>query len=374
MGGGGGGYDRPSDSDGSGDGSGDSSEEGSSRVPPPESEDETTEDQSDESNETSDGATPGGPPATGGGGGGGAPVTGPEGGSEDASGDDDSGSEEEEPEDPEEDNGQNDEDSNEQDPPDSGSEDESCEDDSERDEQEDDQQNRDEESKEEREHERDEEDAEEDDEDQEEDEDNDEDDEDDEDGEDECLITETALLHSPNPEPLGDASEGDIYSVRLQEGAVCVVDSQGRIIGAIAEPWVGILKECIEQGRQYRARILEIDGGKCEVRVTNRCLLNRDINLTAINTAVRTNFTPGFPCQSKRRPKMGSLSWMTGPEPVAFLSHGLSFSTGVLSKDIHIGQRFVTLLRSIARSIFRTSQVTNDYCGRHLPRRVPVSS
>jgi len=285
VGGGGGGYNRPSDSGGSGGGSGDSSDDGSSRVPPPESEDD---DQSDESNETSDGPTPGGPPATGGGGGGGAPVTGPRGGSGDAPGDDDSDSEEEESKDPEGDNGQNDEDSNGQDPPDSGSEDESSEDDSERDEQEGDQQNRDEESEE------DQEDAEDDDDDQEEDEDDDKDDEDDEDDEDECLITETALLHSPNPEPLGDAAEGDIYSVRLQKEAVCVVDSQGRTIGAIAEPWVGTLKECIEQGRQYRARILEIDGGKCEVRVTNRCLLDRDIDLTAINTAVRDRLHPGL--------------------------------------------------------------------------------
>ncbi|WP_167879939.1 hypothetical protein [Halorhabdus rudnickae] len=221
----------------------------------------------------------------GGGDGGGAPVTGPGERPEDTPGDDDSDSEKKEPEDSEDDNGQNDDSSDGQDPTESVPEDESVDEDSEREEQEGDQQNRDGESEEDREHEKDEEDA----------EDNDEDDEDeDEDDEDECLIAETALLHSPNIEPLGDATEGDIYSVRLQDEAVCVVDSQDRTIGAIAEPWVGTLKECIEQGRQYRARILEIDGGKCEVRVTNRCLLYRDLDLIAINAAVRDQLHPGL--------------------------------------------------------------------------------
>ncbi len=140
----------------------------------------------------------------------------------------------------------------------------------------------------EHEEERDDEDTENDDNDQEEDEEDDKDD----DEEDECLIAELTLLHSPNPEPLGDATEGDICSVRFQEKAVCVVDSQGRTIGAIAEPWVSTLKECIEQGRQYRARILDIDGGKCEVRVTNKCLVHQAINLTSVNTAVRDQLHP----------------------------------------------------------------------------------
>lgn len=296
MGGGSGGYERPSDSGGSGE----SSE--SDSVPPPESdtEEETSGDQPDESNETSDETTPESPPATGGGGGSGVPESGPGNGSSGIPEEDDSeperdepsldeGTEDGEPEEPEDNSGHNDEESERQNPADSGPEDESDDADSNNAEQEGGQENH-EEEQEDQEHESDNEDAEDDDEDQEEDEEDDEDDEDDE--EDECRIAESALLHSPNPEPLGDATEKDICSVRLREGAICVVDSQGRTIGAIAEPWVGTLKECIEQGQQYRARILDIDGGKCEVRVTNKCLLNRDINLTAINTAVRDQLHP----------------------------------------------------------------------------------
>ncbi|WP_158545701.1 hypothetical protein [Haloferax sp. Atlit-19N] len=248
MGGGGGGYERPPSSGGSGD---DSDE--SNSVPPPEAEpDEETEDQTDESNEASDETTQ---PVTGGGVGSGAPVAGP--------GEESDGTpEEEEPE----------------------SEDDSEDTDSHDDEQEDNPQD-----SEEREEDRDDEDA--------EDGDNreqhEEDDEDDDtDEEDECLITETTLLHSPNPEPLGEADVGDICSVRLRDGAVCVVDTQGRTVGSIAEPWIGTLKECIKQGRTYRARTLVIDGGKCEIRVTNKCLLNRDVNLASINTAVRDQLHP----------------------------------------------------------------------------------
>lgn len=352
MGGGGGGYDRPSDSEGSGGGSGDSSEDESSRVPPPESEDETTENQSDEPTGTSDGATPGGSPATGGGGGG-APVTGPGGGSEDGPGDDDLGSKEEEPEDPEENAGQNDKGSNGQDSPDSGSVDESSEDDSKSVEEEGDQQNGNEGAEEGLGQESDEEDAENDDEDQEEDDENQE--EDDEDDEDECLITETALLHSPNPEPLGDATEGDIYSVRLQEEVVCVVDSKGRTIGAIAEPRVGTLKVCIQQGRQYRARILEIDGGKCKVRVTNRCLFNRDIDLTAINTAVRDQLHPGLSLSVETTAEDGVVVMNEGsrvgdvPEPWAQL----------LDECIEQGRSYRAEIRDITPE-YCTVNVQND--------------
>ena len=258
MGGGSGGYDRPSGDSGSGD-SGDSDGDEPSRVPPPESEDE-----SDDSNDTSDDTPPEDSPPTGGGGGTGAPVAGPGGGPDRTPEED--GSESEEDETPQnEDDEERETDSPE--PP------------------EDDTQDRNEGQEEDRDHETD-------DEQREDDGDDEDEEEDDEDDEDECSITESALLHSPNPEPLEDADEGDICSVRLKEEAVCVLDSQDRTIGAIAEPWVGTLKECMEQGRQYRARILDIDGGKCEVRITNKCLLNRDVDLSSINTAVRDQLHP----------------------------------------------------------------------------------
>ena len=286
MGGGGGGYDRPSGGNGSGGGSGDSDDK-PSHVPPPN--EETTEDQTDESNGTSDEETPNDSPPTSGGDGSGAPVTDPgEGPSSGHEGDDSESGEEETRQNEGNDEGEtgrseeprddSDDDSDEQDPTGTGSADEPEDTDSERDNQDDDQRDREEEQEEKQDHETDDGDAE-----------DDEQEEDDEDSEeeDECLIAESALLHSPNPEPLRDAAEGDICSVHLREEAVCIVDSQDRTIGAIAEPWVVKLKECIKKGRQYRARILDIDGGKCEVRITNKCLLNWNVNLSSINTEVQ---------------------------------------------------------------------------------------
>lgn len=255
MGGGSGGYDRPSSDSGSGD-SGDSDRDEPSHVPPPESEDE-----SDDSNDTSDDTPAEDSPPTGGGGGTGAPVAGPGGGPDATPEEDGSG--------PEEDKTPQNEDSEEREP-DSPEPPE------------DDTQDREERQEEDRDHETDDE--------QKEDDEDDEDEE--EDDEYECSITESALLHSPNPEPLEDADEGDICSVRLREEVVCVLDSQDRTIGAIAEPWVGTLKECMKQGRQYRARILGIDGGKCEVRITSKCLLSRNVDLSSINTAVRDQLHP----------------------------------------------------------------------------------
>lgn len=306
MGGGSGGYERPSDDGGSGGGSGDSGEDEPSHVPPPNSEPDegTTEDQSDESSDTSDEGTQEDSPPTSGGGGTGAPVVGPGEGPDETPDEDDSEpgeggppqnddgeeGEPESPDPPEGDNGHSDERPDGEDTIEPGPEDKPEDTESERGDQEDNQQDR-EERQEDREQETDDEEKEEDGDDQEED-DEDENEEDDE--EDECLIAESTLLHSPKPEPLGDASEGDICSVDLREGAVCVVDSQGRIIGAVAEPWVGKLKECIKQGRQYRARILDIDGGKCEVRITNNCLLNRNVDLSAVNSTVRDQLHPGL--------------------------------------------------------------------------------
>jgi len=108
-----------------------------------------------------------------------------------------------------------------------------------------------------------------------------------------CLIAEFTLLHSTNPEPLEDASKGDICTIQQREQAVCVVDSEERVIGSIAEPWVGTLNECLDEGHQYRAHILEIDGGKCEVFVTNKCLIDQDIVLSDPNTSVQSKISQG---------------------------------------------------------------------------------
>lgn len=239
MGGGGGGYDRPTGGSGSGE-SGDSDNEESTRVPPPESEEEGDHDQPDQSIESDDDEQDSSS-QSGGGGGGGAPIVDPQQDPDDAPEEEDSESEQ--------DDGSSDSDSEE-----GHQETDDEEQDSERD---------------------------------------DENDDDETEEEDECLISESTVLQSPNPEPLEDASEGDIHRVQLQEGAVRVVDSEGRTIGSIAEPWMDTLKECIQAGYQYRARVLEIDGGKCKVRISNKCLVNQSVQLTEIDHSFVPRLHPG---------------------------------------------------------------------------------
>lgn len=127
----------------------------------------------------------------------------------------------------------------------------------------------------------------------EEDSDQEDDDEEDDDEEDDCLIAEETVLHSPNPGPLEDAEIGEIHTVELRDGAVCVVDPGDRIIGSVAEPWVDTLKQCLDKGYPYRARILNIDGGACEVRVVNKCLIRQATPLTSINRGIHSNLYEG---------------------------------------------------------------------------------
>lgn len=84
-----------------------------------------------------------------------------------------------------------------------------------------------------------------------------------------CRINTTTMLASPNPEPLGDLLEGDTLTVDIQDGSLCVIDDADRVVGSITEPWIESLMECIEAGYSYSADILTIDGGDCEVQITN---------------------------------------------------------------------------------------------------------
>lgn len=82
-----------------------------------------------------------------------------------------------------------------------------------------------------------------------------------------CPIDAEAMLASPDPDVLADVSEGDEFDVVVRDDSLCVVDDADRIVGAISAGWTGILIMCIESGREYRAHIVEIDGGNCTVQV-----------------------------------------------------------------------------------------------------------
>lgn len=84
-----------------------------------------------------------------------------------------------------------------------------------------------------------------------------------------CPIDAETMLAGPDPEVLDRVSEGDEFDVVVRDDSLCVVDDSDRIVGPISAGWTGILISCIESGREYRAQIVEIDGGNCTVQVLN---------------------------------------------------------------------------------------------------------
>lgn len=82
-----------------------------------------------------------------------------------------------------------------------------------------------------------------------------------------CPINAEAMLAGPDPDVLEEVSEGDEFDVVVREDSLCVVDDADRIVGPVSAGWTGILIMCIESGREYRAQIVEIDGGNCTVQV-----------------------------------------------------------------------------------------------------------
>lgn len=84
-----------------------------------------------------------------------------------------------------------------------------------------------------------------------------------------CAIRRDTTLASPKPGPLNSVSVGDDLPVELRGSSVDVLNSSGDAIGSIAERWVSTLKECIEDGYQYKAKVQSKNRGSCTVFVHN---------------------------------------------------------------------------------------------------------
>lgn len=84
-----------------------------------------------------------------------------------------------------------------------------------------------------------------------------------------CEFHEQVILDSPKPGALNSVSVDDVLPVELDQGAVVVVNHSGQVVGSIVEPWTADLKDCIEQGHDYEAKVLSIQGGSCEVLLRN---------------------------------------------------------------------------------------------------------
>ena len=74
-------------------------------------------------------------------------------------------------------------------------------------------------------------------------------------------------LASPVPLVLGRVKPGDTLSVRRGTGKAVDAYYASDRVGSITHANQQRLVECLASGEQYEAVVLEVEGGRCEVRV-----------------------------------------------------------------------------------------------------------
>lgn len=80
-----------------------------------------------------------------------------------------------------------------------------------------------------------------------------------------------AQLTSPQPAVVPTLTRGEVLEVVLttMKGQVVVQvrKKTGQIAGGLTGPDASRLRQCVEQGHQYKAAILSINGGQVRVRI-----------------------------------------------------------------------------------------------------------
>lgn len=83
-----------------------------------------------------------------------------------------------------------------------------------------------------------------------------------------------ATLASPDPDGVDSLEAGDILDVALiEEGGVTiigVVRSEGTVIGSVVSDRAAQLRECLQQGFTYGAKVDSVVGGAVRVWVSAR--------------------------------------------------------------------------------------------------------
>lgn len=78
-----------------------------------------------------------------------------------------------------------------------------------------------------------------------------------------------AIINSPQPNIVPRLTTGDILDVKLQTTPTITVIAElaGTVVGALTGTRVNDLVNCIQNGYQYEATVIDIVGGKCTVDV-----------------------------------------------------------------------------------------------------------
>ena len=86
------------------------------------------------------------------------------------------------------------------------------------------------------------------------------------------LLSIKTQLASPKPAVIAKLKVGDILDVQLTPpvGPVQLVTSGGEVAGAVLPPDIAKLIQCISDDNEYKAKVLEIKGGNCQVLITHK--------------------------------------------------------------------------------------------------------
>jgi len=83
----------------------------------------------------------------------------------------------------------------------------------------------------------------------------------------ERLVINT-MLASPRPGAVSVLYPGQVLSVEIQGGSVVVVDDQGKLVGGVASPLVQRLRECMEAGTDYHAKVVAKNNALVRLQVS----------------------------------------------------------------------------------------------------------
>jgi hypothetical protein len=83
-------------------------------------------------------------------------------------------------------------------------------------------------------------------------------------------VSITTYLNSPNPSVLKKITVGITLTIDLdpKTGALVAIHKK-TIAGSITHSNVVDLIECMNEGYSYQAKVISLDGGSCQIRITN---------------------------------------------------------------------------------------------------------
>ena len=82
-----------------------------------------------------------------------------------------------------------------------------------------------------------------------------------------CDITEDTTLNSPNRTVLTTLRDGDVLAIELQDGRRLLAKHGAQVAGSVTSASHARILQCMQQGRDYEAVVLSVQGGACRVRL-----------------------------------------------------------------------------------------------------------